>query len=100
MRISDWSSDVCSSDLGDSEELLVNQLLKLLDDWLRTCESAQFAEPLPLSVMHETWLSGIEEGGLSQRFLAGAVNFCTLMLMRAIPFNVVCMHGIEWKGVV
>ncbi|WP_340053751.1 exodeoxyribonuclease V subunit gamma [Pseudomonas sp. JAI120] len=81
--------------VGDAEELLVNQLLKLLDDWLRTCEAAQFSEPLPLSVMHEAWLSGIEEGGLSQRFLAGAVNFCTLMPMRAIPFKVVCLLGMN-----
>lgn len=81
--------------LGDTEELLINQLLKLLDDWLRTCEAAQFSEPLPLSVMHEAWLSGIEEGGLSQRFLAGAVNFCTLMPMRAIPFKVVCLLGMN-----
>ncbi len=81
--------------VGDGEDLLVNQLLKLLDDWLRTCESAQFDEPLPLSVMHETWMAGIEEGGLSQRFLAGAVNFCTLMPMRAIPFKVVCLLGMN-----
>lgn len=81
--------------VADAEELLLTQLLKLLDDWLRTCESAQFAEPLPLSVMHEAWLSGIEEGGLSQRFLAGAVNFCTLMPMRAIPFKVVCLLGMN-----
>lgn len=79
----------------DSENLLVNQLLRLLDDWLRTCESAQFDEPLPLSVMHETWLAGIEESDLSQRFLAGAVNFCTLMPMRAIPFKVVCLLGMN-----
>ena len=81
--------------VGDAEELLVNQLLKLLDDWLHTCESAQFDELVPLSVMHETWLAGIEEGGLSQRFLAGAVNFCTLMPMRAIPFKVVCLLGMN-----
>ncbi len=81
--------------VGDGEELLVNQLLQVLDDWLRTCESAHFNEPLPLSVMHETWLSGIEASGLSQRFLAGAVNFCTLMPMRAIPFKVVCLLGMN-----
>ncbi|MEZ1439748.1 exodeoxyribonuclease V subunit gamma [Pseudomonas shirazica] len=81
--------------VGDAEELLVNQLLKLLDDWLRTCEAAQFVQALPLSVIHEAWLSGIEEGGLSQRFLAGAVSFCTLMPMRAIPFKVVCLLGMN-----
>lgn len=81
--------------VSDAEELLLNQLLKLLEGWLRTCEVAQFAQPLPLSVVHEAWLSGIEDGGLSQRFLAGAVNFCTLMPMRAIPFKVVCLLGMN-----
>ena len=81
--------------VSDAEELLVNQLLKLLDTWLRTCEAAQYAQTLPLSVVHEAWLCGIEEGSLSQRFLAGAVNFCTLMPMRAIPFKVVCLLGMN-----
>ena len=32
---------------------------------------------------------------MSQPFLAGAVNFCTLMPMRAIPFRVVCLLGMN-----
>lgn len=31
----------------------------------------------------------------SQRFLAGRVNFCTLMPMRSIPFKVVCLLGMN-----
>ena len=38
---------------------------------------------------------GVKEKGVGQRFLAGAVNFCTLMPMRAIPFKVVCMLGLN-----
>lgn len=30
-----------------------------------------------------------------QRFLAGPVNFCTLMPMRSIPFKIVCMLGMN-----
>lgn len=81
--------------IGEADELLVNQLLKILGDWLKTCEQAQFDELVPLSVVHETWLGGMDQGGLSQRFLAGAVNFCTLMPMRAIPFKVVCLLGMN-----
>lgn len=40
-------------------------------------------------------LSGLDQGKLSQRFLAGSVNFCTLMPMRAIPFRVVCLLGMN-----
>ncbi|OCQ22466.1 exodeoxyribonuclease V subunit gamma [Pseudoalteromonas luteoviolacea] len=38
---------------------------------------------------------GIGEKGVGQRFLAGAVNFCTLMPMRAVPFKVVCLLGMN-----
>ena len=79
----------------ETDELLLGQLLKLLEDWLDTCAQAAFAAPLPLGVVHEAWLAGMEQGGLSQRFLAGAVNFCTLMPMRAIPFRVVCLLGMN-----
>ncbi|MFF7705974.1 exodeoxyribonuclease V subunit gamma [Pseudomonas sp. NPDC007930] len=80
---------------GDADQLLLDQLLALLDDWRATCELAGFAEPVTLPVVHEAWLAGIEQGSLSQRFLAGAVNFCTLMPMRAIPFKLVCLLGMN-----
>lgn len=37
----------------------------------------------------------LSEKGVSQRFLAGAVNFCTLMPMRSIPFKHVCLLGLN-----
>jgi exodeoxyribonuclease V gamma subunit len=46
-------------------------------------------------VVREAWLAGLDQGRLSQRFLAGSVNFCTLMPMRAIPFKVVCLLGMN-----
>ncbi|MBF7730735.1 exodeoxyribonuclease V subunit gamma [Pseudomonas sp. N040] len=80
---------------GEADELLLNQLLQVLEDWLQTCEQANFSEPLPLNVVHEVWLGGMDQGGLAQRFLAGSVNFCTLMPMRAIPFRLVCLLGMN-----
>ena len=80
---------------SDADELLLSQLLQWLEDWLQTCTQAGFSDPLALNVVHEVWLAGMEQGGLSQRFLAGSVNFCTLMPMRAIPFRVVCLLGMN-----
>ena len=37
----------------------------------------------------------IQEKGVGQRFLAGYVNFCTLMPMRSIPFKMVCLLGMN-----
>ncbi|SDI44438.1 exodeoxyribonuclease V subunit gamma [Pseudomonas panipatensis] len=79
----------------EHDELLRQQLLQLLERWLDTCAHADFAEPLPLSVVREAWLGGLDAGGLNQRFLAGAVSFCTLMPMRAIPFRLVCLLGMN-----
>jgi exodeoxyribonuclease V gamma subunit len=50
---------------------------------------------LPLNIVREILLEGLEEGGLNQRFLAGKVNFATLMPMRAIPFRRVCLLGMN-----
>ena len=79
----------------DHDELLRQQLLNLLEGWLETCGYAGFSDPLPLSVVREAWLGGLDAGGLNQRFLAGAVSFCTLMPMRAIPFQLVCLLGMN-----
>ncbi|MEF2042179.1 exodeoxyribonuclease V subunit gamma [Pseudomonas aeruginosa] len=79
----------------ERDELLLTQLLQLLERWQEHCACAAFAEPLPISVIREAWLGGLDQGGLNQRFLAGAVSFCTLMPMRAIPFRLVCLLGMN-----
>ncbi|WP_044871327.1 exodeoxyribonuclease V subunit gamma [Pseudomonas sp. LFM046] len=80
---------------GERDEVLRNQLLDALDAWLELCEAAGLEALLPLPVVREAWLGDLDQGRLSQRFLAGAVNFCTLMPMRAIPFRHVCLLGMN-----
>ena len=78
---------------GDAYTL--QQLDTALQHWLEACDDAALLEPLPLSVVGDFWLSQLDEGGLSQRFFAGAVTFATLMPMRAIPFRHVCLLGMN-----
>ena len=66
-----------------------------LHDWQQACNEADFAQALPLSVASEAWLGALDQSSLSQRFLAGRVNFCTLMPMRSIPFRLVCLLGMN-----
>lgn len=82
---------------ADSEHdgYLLVQLEELRDSWLQTCELVGLTDPIPLTVVREAWLAGLDQGRLSQRFLAGSVNFCTLMPMRAIPFKIVCLLGMN-----
>ena len=37
----------------------------------------------------------LDQERISQRFLAGPINICTLMPMRSIPFKVVCLLGMN-----
>lgn len=80
---------------NDTEGELLNQLQDSLEDWQSLCADVSLEEKLPLSVVREAWLGRLDIRRLSQRFLAGAVNFCTLMPMRAIPFRVVCVLGMS-----
>lgn len=80
---------------SERDETLLGQLGEALDDWLALCAGVGLIEPLPLGVAREAWLGALDQGRLSQRFLAGAVNFCTLMPMRAIPFRLVCLLGMQ-----
>ncbi|MGP3788799.1 exodeoxyribonuclease V subunit gamma [Pseudomonas sp. B392_1p] len=80
---------------SDHDQLLHGQLLQSLEDWLEQCRNAALAEALPLSVVREAWLGSLDQPSLGQRFLSGAVNFCTLMPMRAIPFRLVCLLGMN-----
>jgi exodeoxyribonuclease V gamma subunit len=66
-----------------------------LNDWVRACDEAGFAETVPLAVARSAWLEALKAPRLAQRFRAGGVTFCTLMPMRAIPFQAVCLLGMN-----
>ncbi|WP_336367840.1 exodeoxyribonuclease V subunit gamma [Marinobacter sp. C2H3] len=76
--------------------LLLNRFRRQLEQWLDHALAAGLTDqPLPLNILRDVLLQGLDEGGLNQRFLAGKVNFATLMPMRAIPFRVVCLLGMN-----
>ncbi|MDE2502776.1 MAG: exodeoxyribonuclease V subunit gamma, partial [Burkholderiales bacterium] len=66
-----------------------------LREWLEACDAAHFDAPLALAVVREAWLARLDEPSLERRFRAGGVTFCTLLPMRAIPFEVVCLLGMN-----
>lgn len=73
----------------------LNALNDGLDAWQSACEQAGFIGEVPLIVARMAWLDAIKTPSLNQRFRAGGVTFCTLMPMRAIPFDVVCLLGMN-----
>ena len=76
--------------------LLLNRFRRQLEQWLEDTLAAGLKnQKLPLNIVKDVLLEGLDEGGLNQRFLAGKVNFATLMPMRAIPFRKVCLLGMN-----
>ncbi|MGE5864515.1 MAG: exodeoxyribonuclease V subunit gamma [Rhizobacter sp.] len=79
----------------ERDRLVLGALDDALRRWLEACDTAGFDERLPLAAVREAWLSGLDEPGIGRRFLGGGVTFCTLMPMRSIPFEVVCLLGMN-----
>ncbi|WP_435276679.1 exodeoxyribonuclease V subunit gamma [Psychrobium sp. nBUS_13] len=76
----------------DNELSIIHQALESLTQELLLAD-------FELEISHEVLfahLSGkLDAGSASQRFLAGKLNFCTLMPMRSVPFKVVCILGMN-----
>ena len=66
-----------------------------LAQWLQDCECAGFEQEIALEVFAQAWLDRIDDTSVAGRFLAGGVTFCSLLPLRAIPFQVVCLLGMN-----
>jgi exodeoxyribonuclease V gamma subunit len=80
---------------SDAELATVERIRQGVTAWLDACEQARLATELPVNVVREAILAGLDQVRLTQRFMGGAVSFATLMPMRAIPFRAVCMLGMN-----
>ncbi|MFQ2386293.1 exodeoxyribonuclease V subunit gamma [Aeromonas dhakensis] len=82
--------------LADEDEERQLQLIRSqLADWLVQLGEARFEQAISADLLQDYLGSVLGESRSSQRFLAGQVNFCTLMPMRSIPFRQVCLLGMN-----
>ena len=79
----------------ESAVALRDRLLDATVSWLDDCRSAAFKDEIGIETARSAWLDRLDEHRLNQRFLVGAVNFATLMPMRAIPFRHVYLLGMD-----
>ncbi len=77
------------------EELVLNSVVDSLLSWQQLLEDMDYSQSIPLDVVNDILLKKLSTSRVSQRFLAGQVNFCTLMPMRSIPFKVICLLGMN-----
>ncbi len=84
-------------DIKDEHDLLLYAgIADTLDNWVATLDGNGLADTrLPLEVVRDVLLGQLADTSVSMRFLGGAVNFGTLMPMRAIPFKVICLLGLN-----
>ncbi|MGY6630564.1 MAG: exodeoxyribonuclease V subunit gamma [Wenzhouxiangella sp.] len=85
----------CLDVSDETDELAAVQLDQALDELGQAALQAELDEPLPLEVIRDALTQALDQGHVSHRFLAGKVNFSTLMPMRAIPFRMVCLLGMN-----
>ncbi|MGH1461542.1 MAG: exodeoxyribonuclease V subunit gamma [Neptuniibacter sp.] len=79
----------------EQDEIALSSIRKTLQNLHEQLSDAGFSEPLTPVVISDYLIDGINNQSASQRFMVGAVNFCTLMPMRSIPFKVVCLLGMN-----
>jgi exodeoxyribonuclease V gamma subunit len=58
-------------------------------------DESGFSEPVGLSVVRRHLSIAMERASSGRGFLRGGVTFCTLLPMRSIPFQVVCLMGMN-----
>ncbi len=77
------------------EEPAARLIRDKLERWQQQLDDAGFDDSLSLAVVRDYLNDQLGGETVSQRFLVGQVNFCTLMPMRSIPFRVVCLLGMN-----
>ncbi|MEP0073527.1 MAG: exodeoxyribonuclease V subunit gamma [Marinomonas sp.] len=81
--------------LVEEDDAFPASLSKHLDTLTLQWQQAHFDAPLEQQVIRQLLSPMLQESQGSQRFLAGRVNFCTLMPMRSVPFKVICVLGLN-----
>ena len=79
----------------EKDALDEQQLIAVIEQFYTTTESCQYTAPIEAMIIHDYVRNQLNSTSGSQRFLAGPVNFCTLLPMRSIPFKVICLLGMN-----
>ncbi|WP_413113728.1 exodeoxyribonuclease V subunit gamma [Thaumasiovibrio sp. DFM-14] len=80
-------------DLDD--ERVIALIRDKTEQLLTQLEDAAYLDEISPAIVTSYYKQALNNERVSQRFLAGQVNFCTLMPMRSIPFKVVCLLGMN-----
>lgn len=79
----------------DQDEVTLSQIRKVLEQLQQQLQDSYYEQPLSWAIMRDYLTQALGSSRSGQRFMVGAVNFCTLMPMRSIPFRLVCLLGMN-----
>lgn len=79
---------------SESSSAIAN-LTQAIETVFSQISQANFGQELDIEVIHQCFIQQLSEQRNNLNFLIGKVNFCTLLPMRAIPFKVVCLLGMN-----
>jgi exodeoxyribonuclease V gamma subunit len=82
-------------DGDDKDQLDLEKIRQTLTAFVHDQHLAQMHESTPIEIVHDVLSAEFSRAAGGQRFLSGAVNICTLMPMRTVPFKVVCLLGMN-----
>jgi exodeoxyribonuclease V gamma subunit len=77
----------------EHEQALLIELRQAIE--LMLTHQHQYTQTIEQDIFVSELELNLQNKGVGQRFLAGYVNFCTLMPMRSIPFKAVCLLGMN-----
>lgn len=81
--------------VDEKAEPEAQQLRRSLENFGCFAERAGFAVPLELEVVRSHLKSTLERTHAGGGFISGGVTFCAMLPMRSIPFEVVCLVGMN-----
>ena len=93
--IADFFPSQAIDELGLNDQLVLQKIRDQIQRWQQELELAAYDQGLSHGVVLQYLTGCLTKQVGWQRFLAGPVNFCTLMPMRSIPFKIVCMLGMN-----
>lgn len=82
-------------DTNDDEREQIQAIRDALVALETELDNAGHQGKVNIEVLKQWFNQRLTESRVGQRYLAGSINFCTLMPMRSIPFKVVCLLGMN-----
>ncbi len=82
-------------DADEDEEEQVADIRRAAAALAAEAAQADFESPVSLAVVRSALQAALGEGWGGGRFLAGRVTFCAMVPMRSVPFQVVCLIGLN-----